>query len=271
MLPWVPNLPFNPTRMRRYMAITRIFLFLSIVNIALTAPVVVRGVHEVHVNVVDVAEDRAVTSQKRYSPLRLTDCSLRVPPSRPDYSPSLSSPMRLRDNLNPPTSVYKRSSSADNSDNRPQSEDPLTSSRVGAGPGSPQRSSSTENSVDSPQTKDFLSSISSSSRFGPRPPNFADSEFAPEPKVLPTSWRDPGPSRDPPLPEPETNDFISRLGDGTSNLAVPKPAEPETNDFISRLGALASNLAVPEPAVPETKESLGHFLKGKFKRRLSGP
>jgi hypothetical protein len=34
--------------MRRYMAIARIFLFLSIVNFALAAPVVVRGVREVH-------------------------------------------------------------------------------------------------------------------------------------------------------------------------------------------------------------------------------
>src|SRR6266566_6064345 len=51
--------------MRRYIAISRIFLFLSIVSFALAAPVVVREMHEVHVNVVDVAEDGTAISQTR--------------------------------------------------------------------------------------------------------------------------------------------------------------------------------------------------------------
>jgi hypothetical protein len=45
-----------PTRMR-YITIAWIFLILSIINFALAAPVLVRGVREMHVNVVDVAED----------------------------------------------------------------------------------------------------------------------------------------------------------------------------------------------------------------------
>ncbi|KAI0277604.1 hypothetical protein BGY98DRAFT_605312 [Russula aff. rugulosa BPL654] len=49
--------------MCRRMAIARLFLFLSIVNFTLAAPVVLRGVHEVHANVVDVAEDGTATSQ----------------------------------------------------------------------------------------------------------------------------------------------------------------------------------------------------------------
>jgi hypothetical protein len=52
--------------MRRYMTFTRIFLILSIINFARAAPVVVRGAHEVHVNVVDVAEDGTARSQKRW-------------------------------------------------------------------------------------------------------------------------------------------------------------------------------------------------------------
>ena len=54
--------------MRRCMAITRIFLFLSIVRFATAAPIVDRRVHEVHVNVADESEDGSatVTLQKRW-------------------------------------------------------------------------------------------------------------------------------------------------------------------------------------------------------------
>src|SRR6266566_1790361 len=54
--------------MPRYMAFARIFLILSIINFARAAPVVVRRVHEVHLNVVGVAEDGTVTSQKQWNP-----------------------------------------------------------------------------------------------------------------------------------------------------------------------------------------------------------
>src|SRR6267154_1476247 len=50
--------------MCRYMTFARIFLILSIINFVRAAPLVVRGVQEVHVNVVDVAEDRTAASQK---------------------------------------------------------------------------------------------------------------------------------------------------------------------------------------------------------------
>jgi hypothetical protein len=50
------------------MAIARIFLFLSIVRFTLAAPIVVRRVHEVHVDVVDGTEDGAAASQKRWEP-----------------------------------------------------------------------------------------------------------------------------------------------------------------------------------------------------------
>ena len=45
------------------MAIARIFLFLSIVNFSLAPPVLVRQVHELRANVVDVAEEGTATSQ----------------------------------------------------------------------------------------------------------------------------------------------------------------------------------------------------------------
>ena len=54
--------------MGRYMTIARILLFLSIVRFGFAAPVAVREVHEVHVNVVDVAKDGTATSQKRTEP-----------------------------------------------------------------------------------------------------------------------------------------------------------------------------------------------------------
>ena len=52
--------------MRRDITIARTFLFLSIVKFALAAPVEVREVHEVHLNVVDVAEGGTATPQKRW-------------------------------------------------------------------------------------------------------------------------------------------------------------------------------------------------------------
>ena len=49
-----------------YMTFARIFLILSLIKFARAAPVVARGVHEVRVNAVDVAEDGTATSQKRW-------------------------------------------------------------------------------------------------------------------------------------------------------------------------------------------------------------
>lgn len=54
--------------MGRRMAIARSFLLLLIIRFALAAPIEVRQVHGVHVNVVDVAEDGAATSQRWWEP-----------------------------------------------------------------------------------------------------------------------------------------------------------------------------------------------------------
>ncbi|KAI0277598.1 hypothetical protein BGY98DRAFT_1177012 [Russula aff. rugulosa BPL654] len=197
--------------MRRYMAIA--FLFLSIVNFAFTAPVIVRGVHEVHANV-----DGAATWRKRYSPLSLTYSSL-SPIS--DYSPSPSSLLRPREN-----SPQGSSSTV----NPPPTEE-VPSSQLGAD--STQSSSSVDDAVDSPRTKNFLIS---SSRLGAGPSNLASAEVFPEP--------------DPDTTDPKTKDYLSLLGAEPSNLAGP------SRD--------------PRPAESETKELLGQFLKGKFKRRISG-
>lgn len=230
------------------MAIAQTFLFLSIVNSALTAPVVVRGpaVHEVRVNVVDVADDGAVTSQKRYSPLSLTDGSL--PPS-PDYFSPSSSPLRPRDDPNPKIPDHSSSSERPQSPDTPpprQTEDPLSSSRLGAASGAPQSPSLTGDEVDSPRPGTVTKDLLSSSRLN-RPLIFAAPVFNPEAKDSPGPSRDPRPTEPETLPGPETENFIDQLSVGPSN-----PAQYE-----------------PEPE-PETKESLGRFLKGKFIRRAPG-
>lgn len=188
--------------MRRYMAIA--FLFLSIVNFAFTAPVIVRGVHEVHANV-----DGAATWRKRYSPLSLTYNSL-SPIS--DYSPSPSSLLRLREN-----SPQGSSSTADQVNPAPTEDVP--SSRLGAD--STQSSSSVDDAVDSPRTKNFLIS---SSRLGAVPSNLASAEVFPEP--------------DPDTTDPRTKDYLSLLGAEPSNLAGPsrdpRPAESETKELLGQ-------------------------------------
>jgi hypothetical protein len=52
--------------MRRYTTFARIFLILSIINFARAAPIVIRGAHEVHLNMVDAAEDGTAASQKQW-------------------------------------------------------------------------------------------------------------------------------------------------------------------------------------------------------------
>ena len=46
-----------PTKMRQYLIASRIHLMLSVINFALAAPLVMRGRHEVRVDMVDVAKD----------------------------------------------------------------------------------------------------------------------------------------------------------------------------------------------------------------------
>ena len=90
--------------MRRCMAIARSFLFLSIVRSALAAPVVVRRVHEVHVN---GAEDRAVTSRMLWEPWvnRLTDAADRPTDHSPAPAPNPDHPQPLPRTLTPGYSV----------------------------------------------------------------------------------------------------------------------------------------------------------------------
>jgi hypothetical protein len=51
--------------MRRYKNVARFLLTFPSSTFALAAPVAVRDIHEVRVDVVDVAEDRTAASQKR--------------------------------------------------------------------------------------------------------------------------------------------------------------------------------------------------------------
>src|SRR5258707_13689961 len=54
--------------MRRYVIASRILLILFVVNFALAAPVAVRGIHEVRVDMTDVTEGGTGASQKRMDP-----------------------------------------------------------------------------------------------------------------------------------------------------------------------------------------------------------
>jgi hypothetical protein len=278
--------------MRRCMAISRIFLCLSIVGFALAAPVVVRGMHEVHVNVADVTEDGTATSQKRWDDWlanaadqtsaltapRLYDSELHNPrPSkRPNNAPSSSAlstgPHRRVEDDTPQPSSWSPDYS------------PIPWSPGQTLPSSPEYPRPTSLSTDySPPPSTDNS----------RPPSPDYSPPSSPPLTGPHQFTDDHPLSisDPPVPalptEPETKDFLSQLD---PPRAPPSPAWPETKDFLSQLDPPRDPPSPSEPETTkdflsqlgpgssqashstesETKDFLSHFFKGKFKRRISG-
>ena len=323
--------------MRRYMTFAQIFLILSIINSSVrAAPVVVRQVHEVHVNVMDLAEDGTTTSQKRLdsgpsdwlasaadqmsapTALRSPDLDhtkLHSPRSstRLNNAPSSS---ELSTGPHPRSPPGNSGSSSQYSSwpnqlpaNSPRPPSPefswphqLPANRPR--PPSPEFSWPHQLPVKKPRPPSPEFSWPSHLPVGnPRPPS---PEFSwpdqlpanrPRPPSPEFSWpnelpanrpRPPSPdypppgssltgphqsadnhplsSSEPPRPtEPETKDFLSQLD---TSRDPPSPAAPETKDLLSQLNQPGSGPS--HPAEPESEDLLGHLLKGKLKRRISG-
>ena len=270
--------------MRRYMTFARIFLILSIINFARAAPVVVRGVHEVHVNVVDVAEDGAATSQKPWDSGRrdwlanaADETSSPTTPRSPDldhsglHGPRSSTRLnnappssalstgphpRSKDGSPPPSSGpaspladYSWPSQVQANDPRPPSPD-YSTNQLQPHPPSPDYSSGSQFQSDSsrPSTPDS-SWASQLQADNPRP----SSPYFLSPSRLPAGNS---------LPRPNSPSEST----GSNQPEYPRPTELETKDFLSQLLHPVSS----HPTEPETKDFLGLFLKGIIKRRISG-
>jgi hypothetical protein len=281
------NLITIPTGMHRYMTFARIFLILSIINFARAAPVVVRRVHEVHVNVVDVAEDGTATSEKRWDSGPSDDWLANAAdqtsvPTAPRLSALDHSGLQSSTRLN-----NAPSSSALLTGPHPRWDGPLP---LGSRASSPDSSGSNQLSANNPRppSPDFSwpSELPANNPRPPSPdfswpsqlpaasPNYPpphqsadDHSLSSSEPARPTTPKTKdllsqlNPSQDPPSPaEPETKDFLNQLGSGPSHLA-----EPETKDFLGQLGSGPSHVAEPE-----TKDFLDLLLKGKIKRRISG-
>ena len=307
----------------QYITIARIFLFLSIVRFVLAAPVVVREVHGMHVNVVGVAEDGAATSQKRWDDwLANVADHTRAPttPRQPDSDRSgLHSPRSSTNNA--PSSGSSGSALSTGPHPRPRADSPprlpdhpaphvnyVSSSSTSTGTGNdlptsptlplmndePSTASSSTN--EPPETKDISSQlrlVGSKSRpagpetelsLGPSHPAGPEAELilrpshpagpgaelslGPSHPVHPEMDL-PGPGSSHPVhPEPEVQPETSHsgLGSGPSHLAEPEM----TKNFLDQMGSESAGPSHVADLKLETKEVLGLFLKGKFKRRISG-
>ncbi|KAF8494566.1 hypothetical protein F5888DRAFT_1805313 [Russula emetica] len=270
--------------MRRYMTFAQIFLILSIINFARAAPVVVRRVHEVHVNVVDVAEDETARSQRRWDSGPRDDWLA-------DAEDQTSAQMTLRladldhSGLHSPRSNNEPSSSALSTGPHPRSSSSSGSSPILPGPDQSLNSdfswpSQLEANNPCPASPDFSwpdhlpadNSLTPSPDYSPptgphqsavvHPLSSSESPRPTEPETK-DFLSQLNPSQDPPSPaEPETKDFLSQLH---MSQDPPSPAEPETKDFISQLDPGPSHLAGSE-----TKDFLSLFFKDKIKCRTSG-
>jgi hypothetical protein len=211
------------------MAIVRIFLFLSIVRFALAAPVVVREVHKVHVNVVDVqAEDGTATSLKRWEPWddRLTNAA----DSDQTSVPTIPAPRRLQ--VLQDLDHFPRSSTESNS--APSS----PASSIGPHPRSPGESPppfywSPPSASSPPESDDF-----SSTDHSPAPPPNPDRLPPPSLTLTPASSTGPHQStEDHPPPNSETS------------LAIPAESvsKSESEDFLDKLlkGKLKRHISGP--------------------------
>ena len=259
--------------MCRYVTFARIFLTLSIINFARAAPVVVRGAHDVHVNV-DGAEDKTATLQKRMEsaqtvPLGSDQPWLSQLAPRPP-SPESSWPSQLAPgNTHPPNQGFSWPDQLVSKTHPPNQDfswpDQLAPKTPPSNPDSswPSHWQLAPGSPHSPN-QDF----SWPDQLAPktRPPN-PDSSAGPHQVAAdhpPSSPESPRPT------DPETKNFISKMGTETSQ-DPPSPAEPKTMDLLSQLGPWQG----PHPEQsqdprPETKNFLSQMLKDRIKRHFSG-
>ena len=272
----------------QYITIARIFLFLSIVRFVLAAPVVVREVHGMHVNVVGVAEDGAATSQKRWDDWlanvadqtrapttpRLPDSDhfgLHSPRSSTNNAPSGSSGSALSTGPHP----RPRADSPPRLPDHPAPEPSLTDS-----PHPSDNvyyvSSSTDQATDSFHPSDYAYYVSSSTdqasdSFHPSDHAYYVSSSSTSTGTgndMPTSPTRTS-SNDASTAESSTNNHPPNLlpmDDSGPNFGPQRPTEvtePETKDFLSQLllvGSEPSHALHPaesHPAGPETELSLG--------------
>ncbi|KAN0118479.1 hypothetical protein V8E52_005209 [Russula decolorans] len=231
--------------MRRYMTFARIFLILSIINSARAAPAVVRRVHEVHVNVADVAEDGTAASQKRW-----------------DSEPKDEWLVNTADQTSAPTASWlpdldhsglhsPRSSTRLN--NAPSSSALSTGPHSRSPPPTPGSSSDSSNPYFS--WPDQL--LAKNAR--PPSPEFSWPNYLPANNPRPPSpefsWPNQLPANNPPPPSPEFSwpsqlpannprppspDFswpnqLPANNPRPPSSEPPRPTEPETKDFLSQL------------------------------------
>jgi hypothetical protein len=249
------------------MTFSRIFLILSIINFALAAPVAVRGVHEaheVHANVVDVADDRAATSQKRWDDWLAHTGDETSAPMTPlfldlDHS-GLHSPRASTGSNSAPSSPSPSTGSHPYTDDSssPSSGASSDFSRPNQLPANNPHPSSSEFSWPDQLHPD--TSLSPSPGFSWSDQLQAKNSLPPSPDYPPSSSKSPRPT------EPETKDLLSQPGPSRNPSLPPSPAVPETMDPLSQLGPGPSH-----PAESESMDFLDLLLKGRIKRRTYGP
>ena len=280
------------------MAISRISLFLFIIRFALAVPVVAREVHEVRVNVVDVAGGGTVTSQNRWDSGPWDDwlvntANQAIAPTTPRLSDlddselhSTKTSTRSNNALLSSTRPHARAKDdhaspgpADNSQpSIPASDNPASSSSPSTEQPDPLRSASSSTSTDNsdhssteyePLTSgDEVSSSDSQGHIEPETKNSVgqlSSKPSPLPETEPLPVAEPGPSH------PSESGPSHPAEPGPSHPTEPEPsnpAQPETKDFLSKLD---SGSPQPSPVEPEAKEFFYFFLKNKFQRRISYP
>jgi len=256
--------------MRRDITIARTFLFLYIVKFALSAPVVIREVHEVHVNVVDVAEGGTATPQKRWDS-GLWDDHLAnaahqtsgptIPPfPYLDHSGLYSSRSSTKSNNAPSSSALSTGPHPMPRAGTPPPSSPPASAWPSNYPSSPEPIAD-EISESSWESKGYYSPLTQSddtvkSSPPPSPPSWlaAENPHSPSPQPSPqpsseSSSTDNSPSRVhepvssldyyyyPPSSESSsTGPHQSLDDDSVSSSEPPRPPEPETQDPIGQLG-----------------------------------
>ncbi len=268
--------------MRRHMPVivivARIFLVLSIVIFARAAPaVLVREMHEVHIDVVNIAEDGIAASQKRWEPRcnwltnAADQASTPTAPGLPDLNPSWELPR--------PHSPRSTASTRD--DTRPNYSPPLNRLPTRPPPPNPDYSPpSSWSAGSSPSSPDYSppgswltdNSPPSSSSTGSPPSNL---DYSP-----PSSW-----STDHSSSSSWSTDHSSSSSWSINSPQNPgltdghSPSPPSLSSVLST-GSTGSHPSTdnhpppsPEPARPVVHEPEGFLdmlLKGKIKRRTAG-
>jgi len=245
--------------MRLYETFSRILLIFLVASFALAAPVAVRGMHEVRVNVVDVVEDGTGASQKRMdrgpwqqwssnaagassstANADLNNWDNQLPPGSPGQAESAGS------NSNSPANPGTNSGSA-----RPGTNSGPTSPGTNSGSASPGTNHGSESPTTSTGTSAPLGSPESET-WNSNGLSLSDQWLVDDPASYPQT---PQSVANPPPPPPPSSPTPSK---GSNGGHPPPSPGPDVNP-------------PPTSAVQHEAESfLDMLLKGKIRRRLSG-